>query len=230
MATAKRKTVFKLVQYTTYGFRYPRHDVNAAEIGYFSSREKAERKMHDHIQERDERDKADDEPDKRSHYLGFHITEIPIDDNENTYSYNDQIVSVRSYTPDGKLWDECLVSHGYGNGVESKFYGRNPEDIRFHRGDIVEVLQGSGCSELGIVDCEPPSKQRYDYLAEKAPDWFFMDHTDDCYLIYYLGKGDTHNHPDCTDVFPPAKPVSKSIEKRLREKLSEMQKLYETEK
>jgi len=55
MITSNMKTVFKVVQYTTYGFRYPRHDVNDMTIGYFSSLEKAERKMREHIKERDER-------------------------------------------------------------------------------------------------------------------------------------------------------------------------------
>jgi|GEM_PF-4820384 len=99
-------------------------------------------------------------------------------------------------------------------------------EIRFWPGDIVEALQGGGCSELGIVDSTPPTTQQYEHYAEKAPQWFFMDYTDDAYTIYYLGDGDTHGHSECTDVFPPSKPVSKSIEKRLRDKLTEMQKLH----
>jgi len=194
------------------------------EIGYFSSIKKAEQKMHKHIKERDERDKADNEPDNWSQYLGFHITEIPVDDEENIYPSNDQIVSVRSYTPDGKLWDECLTSHGF----DSKFYGRNPEEIRFHRGDIVEVLMG-GESYLGIVWGVPPVMSHFMQCADKHPEWFVMDCTDDSYTIFYLGAGDTHGHSECTNVFPPSKPVSKSIEKRLREKLAEMEELYKAE-
>ena len=222
MAISKQTTIFRLEQLTSCGIRYPRQDVSKAYIGYFSSLEKAEQRMHEYIKERDEWDKSQDEPDIWHHYLGFHITELPVDDNQRTYSYNDQIVSVRSYTPDGKSWDACLTPHD----TASKFYGRNPKEIRFRPGDIVEALQGGGCSELGIVDSTPPTTQQYEHYAEKAPQWFFMDYTDDAYTIYYLGDGDTHGHSECTDVFPPSKPVSKSIEKRLRDKLTEMQKLH----
>ena len=221
MAKVKKRALFKLETFKTSGIRYPKQDVFSIIIGYFSTLKKAEMRMYDYIKERDEWEKNRDSDDNH-HYLGFHITEIPIDDN--SFPYNDNIVSVRSYTPDGNLWDKCLSSHTLGE--ESKFYGREPKDIRFHKGDIVEVLFGGEFTELGIVDSEPPSIQDYERLAERAPDWFFMDFTDDSYTIYYLGEGDTHNHPKCTNIFPPSKPVSKSLKKRLREKLAEMQELY----
>jgi hypothetical protein len=51
---------------------------------------------------------------------------------------------------------------------------------------------------------------------------FFMDESDDCFLIYTLGEGDTHQHIVCYKVFHPSKPIPNQIARKLQEKLEEM--------
>ncbi len=42
-----------------------------------------------------------------------------------------------------------------------------------------------------------------------------MDESDDCYLVYTIGEGDTHQHIECYKVFPPSKPVSQKMKQFL---------------
>ena len=110
------------------------------------------------------------------------------------------------------------------------YRGRKVKDIRFKEGGIVEIL-GFDYSELAIVSAPPPSKEVYKQLAKRAKELhpkqsFFMDESDDCYLVYTLGEGDTHEHVLCYNVFRPTQPVPAKIAAKLKQKLEEMKKTY----
>lgn len=96
---------------------------------------------------------------------------VPMRDGD---SFSDQI-----FLPDGTLWSERRYAQAmpweiphqyqeieYDNYIYGKcaFYGRNTEEIRFHRGDIIEIFCYEGCEfwsaghiELAIVVSEPPT-------------------------------------------------------------------------
>ena len=58
-----------------------------------------------------------------------------------------------------------------------------------------------------------------EYKEEEAFHW---DYSDDCYLVYSLGEGDTHFHPNSTDVFFPTKPIPKMLQSKLKAKYEEV--------
>jgi hypothetical protein len=125
-----------------------------------------------------------------------------------------------SYTADGEL-NDCAALDEFG-----WYRGRKVKDIRFKEGGIVEIL-GFDYSELAIVSAPPPSKEVYKQLAKRAKELhpkqsFFMDESDDCYLVYTLGEGDTHEHVLCYNVFRPTRPVPAKIAAKLKAKLEEM--------
>ena len=57
-----------------------------------------------------------------------------------------------------------------------------------------------------------------DYKEDEAFHW---DYSDDCYLVYSLGEGNTHSHPESPRVFRPTKPVPKSLRAKLKAKYEE---------
>jgi len=212
-----QKSIFVLMEVCAEGWRYPCRPQQTSLLGYYSTRAKAEAALQKYVDWHSQPLDEDDEPDRDGSRLGYQLFERSVDRGRGCCPY---FLSVRSYTPDGKLLDESLTSNE--DGVE--FTGRAPEDIRFHQGDIVEVLFG-GYAQLAIVQSPPPDKAYWEAKKAQYAD-FFMDDSDECYLVFLLGEGDTHEHPQCWRVFPPSKPVSKSLEKRLRDKLAELLKWY----
>jgi len=201
--------IFVLSEVSAKGWRYPCRHACWSLLGYYSTLARAEATLRAYASALAE----DDEPCREESVLGFQIVERSVD--RGLY-----FISGRSYTPDGQLFSESLTSNEGG----MEFTGREPADIRFHQGDIVEVLHG-GYAELGIVQSPPPDKAYWAAKKQEYADWF-MDDTDDCYLVFFLGEGDTHWHPQCYDVFSPSKPVSPALERKLRDKLTEMQTYF----
>ena len=64
-------------------------------------------------------------------------------------------LSVRSYDANGNLIDQCLQNYNLVN----QFEGRQTEAIRFHVGDIVEVLEGHYLF-AAIIEALPPTPRR----------------------------------------------------------------------
>ena len=81
-------------------------------------------------------------------------------------------LSVRSYDTNGNLIDQCLQNYNLVN----LFKGRQPETIRFHVGDIVEVLEGHYLF-AAIIEALPPTPE--DHFP-------VLDAEDDCYLVLPL--------------------------------------------
>jgi hypothetical protein len=142
--------------------------------------------------------------------------------------------TLRSYLPDGTFWAEnltsetedcCTIDEKYDRETMQRmgaFVGRNPEEILFRNGDIVEVL----CStvvKLGIVwRCPTTIKERKQYKMS------WTDHSDDIYLvlgnhdvIYNFKKGDKPYYIDDINsypaiVFKPKFPVPEELAESLR--------------
>ena len=160
--------------------------------------------------------------------LAYKITERELDEEQ-----GDNIQSVRTYTADGNPNDKCLLDHK----CERHFDGRPSEQIRFRPGDIVEVIgewQAELCvvchSQLTAEDYEIKRQYWLENHKKKCQKWgieykedevFHWDYSDDCYLAYKLGEGDTHFHPESYKVFRPTKPVPKSLRAKLKAKYEE---------
>lgn len=236
----KQKSVFVVEAINTYNDRYPRRKAWLAALAYCSTLERAEKALRLSIMDdqRYEKDKPRAEWDL--YHVGYLISERFVDPfatQKNVLSYDWACyIRVRSYTADGTFVCENSTPE---IAPEYEFLGRKPEDVRFHHGDIVEVYW-YGYAELCIVDHEPPSVERAQELNERArqmhPDepeeWKWlerMDYSDDAYLVYSLGEGDTHSHPLSYTLFPPSKPVSQRLTKLLKDKLEEMDQLHKDE-
>ena len=132
-------------------------------------------------------------------------------------------VSSRLYDATGKLVEQSLCST-YSNEERDDyrhFRGRTDEQLRFHEGDIVEVMYGDSV-ELAIVVGVPASVDwcyRYglrvvESMRKRCPDmseeeltrlsfskWYMLDDTDDSYMVineaaevHIDGKGNEELH------------------------------------
>ncbi|GHT21192.1 hypothetical protein AGMMS4957_09620 [Bacteroidia bacterium] len=170
----------------------------------------------------------------------FHITEIKL----NCYGYNyPNVKTRRSYLPDGTLFNESLTSEvdcPWDIEIDSEKYsveelaqlgafaGRSPKQIRFRKGEIVELL-GSSTVELGIVVGVPSTVQemiaRGAHFGQQGTD--FGDYSDDFYRIligdkvYNYKEGDDPEEFNdacpclAVDVFPPRFPVPPELQEVL---------------
>ena len=246
------KTIFELIRiYTSSKAHYPLRKTRTYDLGLFSTLAKAETQMckdvkecHEYEQERlkdiAENEEYRDDEKRFGHeiVLGYKITEYELD-----VKVWNSTQSVRTYTADGQPNDECLLD----TACERHFKGRTPEQIRFRPGDIVEVIDEWG-AELCVVGHAQPTTE--DYVSFRKRCWedcmkdcqkscrdksvevkeenciFHWDYSDDCYLVYSLGEGDTHFHPESPKVFRPTKPVPRALREKLKAKYEEMLRLY----
>jgi len=209
--------IFILVAIESRSNRYPRRQKLDWTIGYFSSRSRAEKELARVVEATNAAGQ-----DAYSDRIGYMLFEKTADCAANGAYSSPCCLSVRSYTKEGSLWDECLIP----DDCETPFEGRRAEDIRFHHRDIVEVVQYGGAAELSIVSRTPFTPEEYAVLKTRFEDdrhHPILDYSDDCYLVYSLGEGDTHEHVMCCYAFPPSKPVSSTLQEKLKAKLKEME-------
>ena len=243
------KTIFELTKITTNSkARYPIRKTKTDELGLFTTLEKAQKQMFKDVKESQEYEQErlkeiaeglyleDEKCFGHDIVLAYSITEHQLD----LGSDWKDIQSVRTYTATGKLNDENLLDRQ----CERHFKGRTPDKIRFKPGDLVEVIDDRQ-AELCVVWCEQPSVEDYahywqrcleeyrkmckekgveckeeEYTDKQVP--FHWDYSDDCYVMLSLGEGDTHFHPESTEVFRPTKSVPKSLREKLKAKYEEM--------
>lgn len=215
--------VFELNRICLETLRYPSRKVRVTELGLYSTFENAYEKLQELVVEsKKEKEECEKEGDKDYAYaftFGYSIHEKQLD-----VLYGDTI-SVRTYTRDGTLNDECIWKDEKGTDL-LPFYGRPKEKIRFKAGDIVEVYM-YGNVELSIISSLPWTPQEIEKRNKKLEEkhgkgyTLTLDSTDDCYLAHSLGLGNTHFHPSCTDIFAPLKKIPATIRRKLQAKLLE---------
>lgn len=146
--------------------------------------------------------------------------------------------SYRTYNCEGEKNDECLCGEFetdvfFGRHIDSisfkelSFQGRHSDRIRFKKGDIVWVLRNNSI-KLGIVEATPVTPEWYNerrsYFENNFKDYplgFGMDANYDCYVIDYIGEGDSRAHELCPKVFPVNENIPESITEQLKVKLEE---------
>lgn len=114
---------------------------------------------------------------------------------------------------------EYIYDH-LGNPVDRRGYpsnlglfeGRTPEQIRFRKGDLCEVLRDDTVY-LGFVAEVPPSVEEAARLNNHP---FTLDVTDDSYLVMTSERPDDHDHVDALRIFKPRFKVHPAVERRLR--------------
>jgi len=230
----KRKTVFELEvcrisnkysakQHAFLPTSYPFNLSRYSRAGFFSSLQKAEAAIQKCIK--------DDEKRVEHDIYCFYVTEYLTD--RTVWSHQQ---TCRSYLPDGTLQESCLTSaYGSASAVRRPAFrdladktadelrhigiypGRRPEEIRFKKGDIVEVVAYDRVF-LGVLADTPWTDE---YVKERAiiSGSYSLDVTDDCYLVYKCirsKKEAHHSHPQCTDVFSPRFPIPEKLKEGLQ--------------
>ena len=159
------------------------------------------------------------------------ITELPFGDD-----IRSDYVSVRVYDNNGSLIDTSKCSSFITEERDDyrHFRGREPEEIRFEEGDIVEVF-GGDCVSLAVVVGLPPSvefcfgiatrmcgsnKRNREMTQQQWEDCCFnrgylVDATDDCYTVVDGPGYIHHEHIPSWCVFKPHFPIPKHIEEKL---------------
>lgn len=133
---------------------------------------------------------------------------------------SDQNLSIRIYLQDGRLW--ATNDWGLGN----RFRGREPEEIKFKPGDIVEILGYPGNwswtleeVNLAIIVQTPPTTKEVAEMRKQHGEIYACDYYMDTYRVLSLVY-DGSDHAPTISVFEPIKEVpSKQRE--------ELMKLYE---
>lgn len=244
--SCKWEFVYELQQIRIMGHRYPRRKIRINKIGIYDTRKHAEQALQDYVQQEkrkyscwdkeqipvnkigifDSRKQAEralqayvqqekrdySRWDKAQTYyadcLGYYIVEYRLCASLEQYSKD--VPVWRSYTADGQLNDRSKTNH---SGV---FCGRRQEDIRFHVGDMVEIVSNDYV-ELAVVGALPPTKEWYqERVADCRETYtgrqFRLDFSDDCYLVYpFQAERGYHEHVVCYNVFRPTKPVPKHV-------------------
>lgn len=208
-------TVFELSKIELENLNYPLRKTQKRTLGVYSSLGKAYEALQEFV--------AEEGVYTKKYTMGYIVEERILD-----ASYRDnEIISTYTYTKDGTLNDGCVWTNENNPGGFNPFYGRPKEKIRFNPGDIVEVCQRNE-SELQIICHTPTSTEEFErYKARwekegKLPEnGTYFDSTDDNYLTYSIGIGDTHDHPEAPDVFAPTKKVPTTMKRKLQGKLLE---------
>lgn len=205
--SCKWEFVYELQQIRIMGHRYPRRKIRINKIGIYDTRMHAEQALQDYVQQEKRNYSCWDKA--QTYYadcLGYYIVEYRVCASLEQYSKD--VPVWRSYTADGELNDCSKTNH---SGV---FCGRRQEDIRFHVGDMVEIVSNDYV-ELAIVGALPPTNEWYqERVADCRETYtgrrFRLDFSDDCYLVYpFQAERGYHEHVVCYNVFRPTKPVPK---------------------
>ena len=170
--------------------RYPKFDIFINENILFHTLEEAESK----IAELAMREELKEER------ACFYVYEVPVGYN----CYPAQGQKIRSYTPDGELNSQSMVSELEDcNGNLEIFPGRDAAKWRFSIGDKVAVFWGGHFSFETLyaypIDSSFVEARLHDETTSLLPDY-----SDDCYVTVLEGGDyyDQHNHPSVVNVFP----------------------------
>lgn len=191
--------------------RYPTRRLNNIQCGYFSDLNEAENGLRAII-----KTNQMEVEERRAQIMCFYIREFFLD--QCPKFWQGSLRSCRSYYGDGSFNTEVAVNDF--NGELIPYLGRKVVDIKFKIGDIVECVEGDEFSRLGIVAALPWTVDEVLTFDEKMRS-HVLDYSDDCYMVYFLGSGDTHSHPLSCNVFTPVRKVSLNLIEELQKKLKE---------
>lgn len=156
----------------------------------------------------------------------YFITEKPI----GMMAYDGETLSERAYDAEGRLINRTFCSSSFCYCTDNDkpaemqrdemFRGRPEEEIRFHRGDIVEVLSGNEVN-LAIVVGTPLTTefvwQKNQSDADKRGlDEIVYDESDDSYTVIDGPGFEYHRHVSAMRVFAPYFHIPVRIERRFK--------------
>lgn len=207
---------------------YPIYQVRTYSRAYATTLEDAERLMRQDILYRKRQKETDD---WMQDVFCYYISEKPL----GIMLSNGEYLSQRMYDAEGSLIDTSLCSTGfrtyspnicnmseYDRNEDETFHGRPEEQIRFHKGDLVEVLMGHEV-KLAVVVGTPPTtewiskkrKEIQDRMGSKVMPFEF-DISDDSYTVIDGPGYDYHDHVSTMQVFAPHYPIPHDIHEKYK--------------
>lgn len=128
------------------------------------------------------------------------------------------------YDANGTLIDYTVTT--WENApLKSRFFGRPESRQRFHKGDIVEVIERDKV-HLAVVGADMRSVDWFWSLYEKCKDLnsYFPDASDDCYYVID-GPGEAfHSHVSPVALMKPCRPVPEEIRQHFKHCLNCLEK------
>jgi hypothetical protein len=193
--------------------QYPSFKVCISRMGIFSTLAKAEQAIKEWVDgyAKYEGKEEDEHVVVRHHYLfGFFIKEFSFDVCTCGWSQ-----SRRNYLHDGSLLDECLTAE-----IDDRFLGRTSDRVRYHPGDLVEVLHDDGETvTLEMVVKPPMTPEEVNEFNLKNKDCkvgTILDAScDSYYTLSISGKKNKFSEPEVINVFPLRFQVSDDVGKQL---------------
>lgn len=198
--------------------REPRFRTELGHISYYLSKDEAVRAIQANAMQKSEESKS---------VYRYFLREVPTGDALYDGEYNREWV----YNAEGILLDHSLCStcHSDFHTMVYSFFGRNPEQIRFATGDLVEWYDGDSSVWLGIVVGIPYTIERCRELYETirrsprfagVPDeqlFFPLDSSDDSYVIVNTENYiESHVHVSAHYVSSPTFPVPRKLRDRMK--------------
>lgn len=202
------KTIFEVyVVYSCLRFRqkhYPSYPISRHEIMLATSIEIAERFI-------------------KSRPYGKEVLMYSVEEKQiNVGHHSSDCLTERIYDRKGELIDRRMFSTIF-EGKNSKFYGRKQSEIRFSKGEIVEVI-GGGEAHLAFVVGLPLTEEEAQEIYRKAAadgyEDFTLDWTDDFYTVLTDHDYASHKHVDGMNLIKPSFKVSAHAAERLSNEFS----------
>lgn len=184
---------------------YPSYEVVTCKVGSAFSLEVAERIVRETV-----RLEYEGSWSPRLHSL--RIAEIAV----GRHAPEEAPLSEYVYDRNGEFLDCRTVSWN----CEDVFPGRKKEEIRFGRGDLVEVL-GENRVYLGFVAEVPPSVEQAAHMNARSP--FHLGADDDTYTVLTNSSYACHEHVDSLRIFAPMHRISPRTERRMRKAFNDFE-------
>lgn len=160
------------------------------------------------------------------------VKSCPFDKQVLMYSVREKLINVGHYGSDclteriydlrGELIDRRMFSTIF-EAKNSKFYGRKQSEIRFSKGEIVEVI-GGGEAHLAFVVGLPLTEEEAQEIYRKAAadgyEDFTLDWTDDFYTVLTNHDYASHEHVDGMNLIKPSFKVSARVAEHLSNEFS----------
>lgn len=172
---------------------YPRFELSHEELLYFRSLADAEKYMRSHT----------------SNVYCNWVTQMPYGD-KGTYSNHG---AEWLYDSEGNLLD-YTITRGFGNSIDTHFFGRPAHRQRFKVGDIVEVVNAKYV-RLAVLNHPVPSIKCCWQIYNKDSEFYCLDFSDDSAVVIDGPSYYDHDHVSSLQLLKPRYPIPDDIKNEM---------------
>lgn len=188
------KTIIELKSVYDYSEGEPERSLYESVVGYYSGFDEAVKQIETLV-------------DGTDNYVMFLASEYVLDDISDESDVWSRWIKTRQYK---RIGGEVVMTHetckNYKGFIETLY--------TYKPGDIIEYIGYKDTVYTAIVGYTPPT------VKEVEERGLVLDDTDDSYLVYELGEGDTHDHIPSTHIIGLVD-ATPDVFKQYKEKLKE---------